>query len=150
MKVIIEKISKEKEEQVTILCHGVSKEVAEIEHFVKTRQEGIEAYDEDYIQMIPLSDICYVEAVDDRVFAYLEHKVYEVKLRLYEFEQVHGDKQFFRCSKAVIVNLMKIQSIKSALNGRFAAILTNGETVIISRKFVPELKERLHGGQYDE
>jgi len=41
---------------------------------------------------------------------------------------------------------MKIESIKPALNSRFMAKLTNGEVVIISRQYVPQLKEKLKGG----
>ncbi|MGE4272716.1 MAG: LytTR family transcriptional regulator DNA-binding domain-containing protein [Desulfitobacterium sp.] len=63
----------------------------------------------------------------------------------YELESGYEESRFFRCSKSVIVNLMKVHSIKPALNGRFLAKLANGESVIISRQYVPPLKERLKG-----
>ena len=47
----------------------------------------------------------------------------------------------------MIVNLMKISSVRPALNGRFSAVLKNGEEIIISRKYVPELKRTLKGGE---
>jgi len=150
MKVEIQKINREKEEQVLIRCYEINQEVSEIARFANSRQEGVEVYSDKGFKVIPLAEIYYVEAVDNHVFAYLKHQVYEVKSRLYEFEQLHGDKQFFRCSKATIVNLMKMQSLKPALNGRFTAVLTNGESVIISRKFVPDLKLKLQGGQTNE
>jgi DNA-binding LytR/AlgR family response regulator len=46
----------------------------------------------------------------------------------------------------MLLNLMKIKAIKPALNGRFMAILQSGEEIIISRKYVPALKETLKGG----
>ncbi|MBO7453663.1 MAG: LytTR family transcriptional regulator, partial [Clostridiales bacterium] len=46
-----------------------------------------------------------------------------------------------RISKSVILNIMKADSIKPALNGRFRCKLTNGEDVIISRKYVSEFRE---------
>ena len=49
----------------------------------------------------------------------------------------------FRCSKAMILNLAKVRSVAPSLNGRFEARLTNGESVIISRQYVPDLKKRL-------
>ncbi len=150
MKVEIQRINREKEEQVLIRCYEINQEVSEIARFVKSRQEGIEVYNEESVRIVPLFDIYYVEAVDNHVFAYLKNQVYEVKLRLYEIEQLYGEKQFFRCSKTTIVNLMKIQALKPALNGRFTAMLTNGESVIISRKFVPDLKVKLQGGQTNE
>ncbi|MCM1183996.1 MAG: LytTR family transcriptional regulator DNA-binding domain-containing protein [Roseburia sp.] len=41
---------------------------------------------------------------------------------------------------------MKIESIKPSLNGRFTAVFQNGEQIIVSRKYVPELKKALKGG----
>ncbi len=150
MKVTIERIQPKAEEQVLILCREITGEILEIEAFVKSRQENLEAFEEDRSYLLPLTDICYVESVDNHVFAYSCDKVYELKLKLYEFEEAHGKKQFFRCSKAVIINLMKIKSLKPALNGRFAATLHNGEVVIISRKYVNQLKNRLKGGDDSE
>ena len=40
---------------------------------------------------------------------------------------------------------MKVRSIRPALNGRFMCQLVNDEKIIISRKYVPEIKERLKG-----
>lgn len=45
------------------------------------------------------------------------------------------------------VEAVEIQSIKPALNGRFCAILQSGEEIMISRKYVPELKKALKGGE---
>jgi len=147
MKVEIEKITEQQEERVLIACYKVSKEVSEIVHFVKSRQENIEGHDESGVHVIPLSEIYYVESVDNKVFVYLKNNVYEIKMRLYEFEDLYADKEFFRCSKDTIINLMKIQFLKPALNSRFAAVLTNRESIIISRKYVPVLKQKLRGGQ---
>lgn len=42
-----------------------------------------------------------------------------------------------------MLNLSKIISLNPALNGRFEAVLDNGERVIISRQYVGSLKKRL-------
>ena len=51
--------------------------------------------------------------------------------------------QCLRCSKAMIVNIRKIKSVKAELNGRMIAELLNGEQIIISRAYVKELKRKL-------
>lgn len=56
-------------------------------------------------------------------------------------------KGFLRISKAALVNLMKITALKPALNGRFSAVLSNGEEIIISRKYVQDLKDTWKGGK---
>jgi len=146
MKINVETIDKTKEEQVLIQCYEVTEDIAEIVEFIKSRDTTLVAYNDSQIYNVFLQDIYYFEAVDNKVFAYLENQVYELKHKLYELESIYEGKRFFRCSKSVIVNLMKIESIKPALNSRFMAKLENGEAVIISRQYVPQLKEKLKGG----
>ena len=89
----------------------------------------------------------YIEGVDNKVFIYCEKQVYETRQKLYELEDALKEKHFLRVSKSALVNLMKIKSIKPSLNGRFTAVLQNGEQIIVSRKYVPELKKALKGGK---
>lgn len=42
---------------------------------------------------------------------------------------------------------MKIISVKPALGGRFSVVLSNGEEIIILRKYVSELKKVLRGDE---
>ena len=93
--------------------------------------------------MIEKTDILYFESVDDKVFAYTLNDVYETKLKLYELEEILPARYFFRANKAVIVNVDRIQSLSPAFGGRFEAVLKNGYKVIISRNYVPKLKELL-------
>jgi DNA-binding LytR/AlgR family response regulator len=146
MKINVEIICEPEPEQVLIQCYEVTNDVVEIIEFLKSRETTLAAYGDSQIYKIFLQDVFYFEAVDNKVFAYLENQVYELKSKLYELESIYEGKRFFRCSKSVIVNLMKIESIKPALNGRFIAKLTNGEATIISRQYVPKLKEKLMGG----
>jgi DNA-binding LytR/AlgR family response regulator len=71
--------------------------------------------------------------------------VYETKQKIYEFESMLQEKYFLRVSKSMLLNLMKVEAIKPALNGRFSAVLRSGEQVIITRKYVPALKRALKG-----
>lgn len=143
MRAITKIVPKTEEELVKIECHEVNDTVTEIVKFVDSRAEAIEGYDNDKAYRILIKDIFYIEAVDNRVYAYLEDKILELKIKLYEFEEQYGNEEFFRCSKNTIVNLMKIDYMKPALNGRFLAALYNGESIIISRKYAVELKRRL-------
>lgn len=145
MEVKILKIGEEMPEVVEIKCHQISAEVSEIVAFVKNRQGQLTGISEGMQYEIPIVNLYYVEAVDNRVFLYSAKKTYETKQKLYEIESLLEEKQFLRISKSIIVNLMKIKAIKPALNGRFIAILQNGEEVIISRKYVSTLKDHLKG-----
>lgn len=140
------KVKKEEPEQIEIRCHEVTDRVREIVTFIKTRQGQLTGIQDGNQYEIPVTDICYVEAVDNRVFLYTGQQVYETRQKLYELEEVLREKYFLRISKSMLLNLMKIKAIKPALNGRFMAILQSGEEIIISRKYVPALKETLKGG----
>lgn len=145
MKIHIETVTKEKEEQIIIECYEIRQEISEIVNFVKTRDATLEAYLDSQIFYISIQDIFYMDTVDNKVFVYLEEKVYELKNKLYELESLFAGKHFFRCSKSAIVNLMKIDSLAPAFNGRLVAKLINGEEIVISRKYVNELKIKLQG-----
>lgn len=145
MKVAIKKIGSDMDEQVVVHCYEVNEAVKDIVRFVKSTGATLAGYFEERVSQIALQDILYVEAVDNRVFANTWKKTYELKCKLYEFEAAHEGRKFFRCSKSFVINLMKVDHVRPILNGRFSATMFNGEEVIISRQYVPELKKRLLG-----
>ena len=146
MEIRIRKLKEEESEYLEIGCHKVDENINEIIRFVKLGQGSLEALRDEKLYQIALCDIYYIEAVDERCFIYLEKECYESKKRLYEFEDLLSSRNFIRISKAMIVNMMKITEIKPALNGRFLCRLKNGESVIITRKYVRDVKERLKNG----
>ena len=145
LKVSVRKIGRDVDEQVIVQCYEVNDDVKSIVRFVKFTGATLAGYIEERVSQIALQDILYVEAVDNKVFAYTAKRTYELKCKLYEFETAHEDRKFFRCSKSFVINLMKVDHVRPILNGRFSATMFNEEEVIISRQFVPELKKRLLG-----
>ena len=145
MEIRVLKIARSVPEEMEIRCHEVTEQVKEIVTFVKSRQGQLTGVIEGKQYEIPVTDVYYVEAVDNTVFIYGQKKVYEARQKLYELEGILREKYFLRVSKSLILNLMKVKAIKPALNGRYSAILQNGEEVIISRKYVPNLKKALKG-----
>ena len=145
MLIKILKIAKSEPEELEIRCHEETEEVKDIVMFAKSRQGKLTGIFEGQQYEIPVADVFYVEAVDNAVFIYGKENVYESKQKLYELEGVLREKYFLRVSKSLILNLMKIKAIKPALNGRYTAILENGEDIIISRKYVTDLKCALKG-----
>ena len=144
------KIERGEPERVEIFCHAVSDEVREIVAFVKSRQGKLTGLIDERQYEVPVTDVFYIESVDNKVFLYTRDKVYETKQKIYEFESVLKEKHFLRVSKSMLLNLMKVESIRPALNGRFAAVLRSGEQVIITRKYVPDLKRALKGDTEDD
>ena len=147
MKLETRKIPENEPETVEIRYHWITDEIQEIVSFVKSRQGQLSATRDGQRFEVPVMDLFYAESVDDRVFLYTAADSYEIRMKLYGLEDLLKSKSFLRISKSMIVNLMKISSVRPALNGRFSAVLKNGEEIIISRKYVPELKRILKGGE---
>ena len=138
-------IDRGRPELLEIQCHAVSDEVREIVAFVKSRQGQLTATADERQYEIAITDIFYIESVDNKTFIYTKCKVYESRQRLYELEEVLKNNRFLRVSKSTVLNLMKVSAIKPALNSRFTAVLFSGEQIVISRKYVPALKKALKG-----
>jgi DNA-binding LytR/AlgR family response regulator len=146
MKVQIKHISDKEDECLIIECVEVTPDIESIRSYALTKGMTLTGNIDESIYQFNLSDIFYFEAVDERVFAYTNCRSYELKIRLYELENAYADKHFIRCSKSFIINLMKLESISPALNGRFTAHMKTGEKIIISRQYVPKIKRVVLGG----
>ena len=143
MKITIIEPAEGEEDEIIVRCRHMDKQLLKLIYAVKAGQEKITALQNgNYFRVAP-EEIYYFEAVDNKVFLYLEKEVYETKLKLYELEDIFRGTDFFRASKSCIVNLAKVKSLSSAFNGRFEALMKNGEKVMISRQYVPVLKEKL-------
>ena len=147
MKVRIKQIRDKHAECLTIECVEVTPDIESIRSYALTRGTTLTGSIDERIYQFNLGDVFYFEAVDERVFAYTKDKAFELKTRLYELENAYADKHFIRCSKSFVINLMKLESISPALNGRFTANMRNSEKIIISRQYVPEMKRAVMGGK---
>lgn len=147
MNIRVRKIGNQQEEVVEVQCHEITEEVREIVRFVKSRQGQLTASFDGRQYEIAVMDIYYIEVVDSKSFIYCSKEVYETKEKLYALQGELADKSFLRVSKSTLLNLMKVTAIKPGFNSRFIAVLQNGEEVIISRKYVPALREKLAGGK---
>lgn len=142
-KITIEQIDPEKEEEIVIRCHTLSDEVNAIINKLRRSESILLGSKDGETFRIAVKDIYYIESVDNKTFICVQKDVFESKQKLYELEELTLGTKLFRCSKSMILNIGKIRSVSAAINGRFEAKLLNGEAVIISRQYVPKLKEKL-------
>lgn len=143
MKITIEDRPDGGEDEIIIRCKQVDEHLLKLVYALKAGQEKLTATKgTDIVQVMP-KEIFYFEAVDNKVFLYLEKDVYETRQKLYELEERFRGTDFVRVSKSVILNLAKVKSLSPAFNGRFEATMKNGEKLIVSRAYVPMLKEKL-------
>ena len=94
---------------------------------------------------IDLSDILYLESVDDKVFAYTRERILRIKGSLNSFMTETADETFFRCSKSMVINVNRVISLKSLSSNRIDAVMEGGEHIIISRRYASEFRKLLKG-----
>lgn len=90
-------------------------------------------------------DILYVEKVDDKTFAYTVDHVIQLDMSLYSVELLLDDERYFRCSKSMIVNVQKVEKLKSMSSNRIDVTLSNGEHIMISRTYASDFRKLLRG-----
>ena len=146
MKVTIIENKDVEETEVKIYCKQKDAQVDTIVSSLNVLNQEIIGKKDDANHVIPLYEIYYFESVDEKVFCYTDKETFEVKYRLYEIEEALGKARFIRIGISMILNVAQVDAFKSSLNGRMEARLKNGESVEISRSYVPSLR-RMLGGQ---
>lgn len=140
MRFIKKQVSEPLETTITISYNQWDEECQDLETYLEGKNKTIVGYNQrKALCTIPLKDILYFEAVGELVFAYTKENVYEIKMRLYKIEERVSKYNIIRASKSVLVNVPKIEQLKSALNGRLLATMTNGEQILISRSYAHTL-----------
>ena len=143
MRVTVEQIDREREEELIVRCHDPGAAWVQGVQEAVSGQQTVCGWQEDTMHRLRLTEIFYFEVVDDRSFLYTQAAVFEAKVKLYEFERLCAGSTLFRCSKSMILNAEKIDYVRPSLSGRFEAVRSNGEKVVVSRKYVADLKRML-------
>ena len=142
MHVIVTLVPQSEEERADIRVHEIRRETELAASLLEDHRNTLIGTLNGERCLLNPDDIYYFEAVDDRTFACTEKHTYELNKRLYELES-QLDAHFFRSSKSQLVNISRIASVRSEMNGRMTASLLNGEKLVVSRSYVKELKRRL-------
>ena len=132
---------------VEIHCREITAEVGKLKAYIANYKSGIKGTDGGETYIVPLSSILYVESVDKKTFIYTGDKVLRCDRRLYEVEEVLEGRDFFRCSKSVIINLNKVTKLKPEITRNILATLSNGEVIVVSRRYAADLKRLLGIGE---
>ena len=143
MKVDIKKDPAAQAVLVEIHCREVTPEVGKLERYVRRFGTTLPATENGEHFNIPIDAILYIESVDKKTFIYTENQTLMSEKRLYALEELLDRRDFFRCSKSVILHLNKVQQLKPEITRNILATLVNGERVVISRRYAPELKKLL-------
>ncbi|MVX65307.1 LytTR family transcriptional regulator [Clostridium chromiireducens] len=146
MKVNINIISSQLEEEVIFNVHNVDKKITEAIELLTSSSQVIQyllGRKEEKYYKVNVDEIFYIESIDRKIFIYTKADTYEIPEKLYLLEEQLASVNFIRISKSMLVNINKIHSFYPKLSGNLEALLINNEKVIISRRYVANLKNKL-------
>lgn len=149
MKIRQEKITSG-EEEIILRYQDLTSEWKDILRYLEGKKTTVIGKKQGKQYLLRPDDIYYFESVDNNLFAYGKDSEYQVEDTLTEIEEklkMHG---FFRCNKSFVINMNRIQSLKSEIGNRIDAKMDNGEHLIVSRRYAKEFRERLQGGNIHE
>ncbi|BAK21490.1 LytTR family DNA-binding domain-containing protein [Melissococcus plutonius] len=95
----------------------------------------------EYVQL-KILDILYLEYLERKIFFYTNENILFIKDSLSNFIKLLPE-EFIQISKNTVVNSLSIEKFYAKKNGNFILKITSHENLMISRRYVPNLKKTL-------
>lgn len=137
----------EGDDELILNYQQLNTEVEAVLVFMEKHQKKLMGKSNGETVLFSPQEILYVEKVDDRTFVYTADKEIQMDMSLYSIELLLNDEHYFRCSKSMIINVDKVERLKSMSSNRIDATLVNGEHIIISRTYASDFRKLLKGEQ---
>lgn len=152
MKINIDIDEEHEETSIIIKAKEWTADLKEIVSIIKKQKpKRLFGFEEDQTILLQPEEIDFIYAQNRKVFATLENHHLEIRMKLYEAEEILAPHNFMRFSKSVIGNLNHIQRFELSFNGNLCVYFHSGNKEYITRKYVAGIKEKLMmGGHSDE
>ena len=89
---------------------------------------------------IGISDVYYIENVERKLFIYTEGDVYRFDGSMSDIESRIEDTALVRITRTCIMNTDHLNEIRQIRNSHLEAVMDNDEKLIVSRKYLPDIK----------
>lgn len=90
---------------------------------------------------IDISDIYYIENVERKIFLYSRQDVYRYDGNMADIDSAISDTDLVRISRTCFMNVSHLKEIMQIKNSHLEALLDNGEKLIVSRKYLKDIKK---------
>lgn len=124
-----------KEDRIDYYYRKKTREVEETLLFLKKYKTMLLGKSEKSEMLFSLRDVYYFESVDKKVFACLKTEILQISGNLCNLEELYSEFGFVRVNKSILLNIYKIDMLKSEFNMRVIAELDNGEKIQINRNY---------------
>ena len=135
-------INETEEDKVLIYSKERTKLVDEIESLVESTNIDLTGtYNEEIIK-INVNDVSCFISENNKVYALINEKKYQIKQRLYQIEEMNLQ-SFIKLNQSCIANKNKIKKFESTIGGALKVVFKNGYIDYISRRELKNVKERM-------
>lgn len=110
---------------------------------VKGEPIYISGYNQFGQKRIESRNIQYIMTQQDDVYAVLHDTKLLINMKLYELEELLAFKDFIRVSKYCLVNIGKIDYIRTLLNSKLELQMNNGDLCEVNRSYLKAFKKAL-------
>ncbi len=104
------------------------------------------ARDDERQMKIGLMDVYYIENVERKLFIYTDKDVYRLDSSMSEIEEMTSGTDLVRISRTCIMNTDHLKEIRQVKNSHLEAVLDNDEMLIVSRKYLKDIKKVFQRG----
>lgn len=136
-------IDKNEEERVIIYAKERTSLVDEIEKLVNSTGVSLVGTLDDSSSIINPCDVTCFMVENNKIYALIEDKKYQLKERLYQLEDMPFNEFFVKLNQSCFANIKKIKEFKSSIGGSVMVIFQNGYKDYISRRELKNVKERI-------
>ncbi|MDD7757858.1 MAG: LytTR family DNA-binding domain-containing protein [Aerococcus suis] len=96
-----------------------------------------------HVELVPLNDVIYAEVYHGVLTIETLTSSYQMKGTLAHLLEQLPSSDYLQVSKSSVVKIAAIKCLEVAFSGNFYAILKNNQKIVVSRRFVKQLKTRL-------
>lgn len=143
---IIKKQVKDKPLTVIIEYPEYNSTVAGLVRKINSFEIQFSARDDERQMKIGLMDVYYIENVERKLFIYTDKDVYRLDSSMSEIEEMTSGTDLVRISRTCIMNTDHLKEIRQVKNSHLEAVLDNDEMLIVSRKYLKDIKKVFQRG----
>ena len=135
-------INENEEERVLIYAHDRTRLVDDIESLVLSSEIDLTgSYDNEIIK-IDINDVVCFISENNKVYALVGDKKYQIKYRLYQIEELNLN-MFIKINQSCLANKTKIKKFETTIGGALKVVFKNGYIDFISRRELKNVKKRM-------
>lgn len=143
---IIKRQVKNKPLTVIIEYPEYNSTVAGLVRKINSYEIQFSARDDERQMKIGLMDVYYIENVERKLFIYTDKDVYRLDSSMSEIEEMTSGTDLVRISRTCIMNTDHLKEIRQVKNSHLEAVLDNDEMLIVSRKYLKDIKKVFQRG----